>query len=335
MDVNEAASGRTPLGDALEAGVRSISYDQVVTFRRYIRQVLPADGFVFWVKADLINPGALLNIPVSLLGGRFGRGRRKFDAQGSLHYTTQSYQLEDENFALNQVVFTALEEIDDLNEVGPHVMYIGEFDGLRFAFSARASFYEQASLWHYRGDAIYPAMATQIIDEPGQLNLVDTVVSNSMPLWLTLNKIAPVYPAMLIPDNLPPPYIAISIDPNRTEALQASAYIDPTGSHWQLVSDTVRVTMYGLRNNGAQDWVDYVNDRSLNWDIFGLMNMPVARDERRGQNELNILAQKKALEYKISYYQSRVRALSLQFITHCIPTYVVQDVPTFVPQAQP
>ncbi len=37
----EAASGKTPMGAALDAGVAAISYDQKITFTQYPRQVWP------------------------------------------------------------------------------------------------------------------------------------------------------------------------------------------------------------------------------------------------------------------------------------------------------
>ncbi|MBA5726954.1 hypothetical protein [Bombella mellum] len=41
---------RTPLTNALAAGLNDISYGQTVRFTRYQRTVLPVDGFVFWVS---------------------------------------------------------------------------------------------------------------------------------------------------------------------------------------------------------------------------------------------------------------------------------------------
>ena len=38
----------------LAAGVDMLSIQQEITFTRYIRLVLPLDGYVFWVKADMV-----------------------------------------------------------------------------------------------------------------------------------------------------------------------------------------------------------------------------------------------------------------------------------------
>lgn len=51
----EAAEAKTPLGAALAEGVRVLSLDQEVTFRRYVRLVLPVDGSVFWVRASILT----------------------------------------------------------------------------------------------------------------------------------------------------------------------------------------------------------------------------------------------------------------------------------------
>jgi len=39
------------------------------------------------------------------------------------------------------------------------------------------------------------------------------------------------------------------------------------------------------------------------------------------QNELGIIAQKKSIEYEISYYQLRARHIARQIIGQAIPTY--------------
>ena len=63
--------------------------------------------------------------------------------------------------------------------------------------------------------------------------------------------------------------------------------------------------IYGLGNSYAMDFVDAVNQYSADYNYFGLMNVPTTRDEKMSQNELGIIAQKKSIEYEISYYQLR------------------------------
>jgi hypothetical protein len=320
---DEVAGARTPLGASQAEAVRVISNNQQVTFTKYVRMVLPLDGFVFWVRADLVNPSALLAVPFTL----FNQDTFKdveFPATGSLHYLTDQQQSTDENFAYNKVLFTSEVPLEPLNSLDREVAYIGTFQKIRFAFSRRQSFYEQANQWHYEGDAVYPVMQTQIIDSVEQLNLRDVVVSNSLPIWLSLNSVAPVYPAMLLPDNMPAPYIAVDVQ--RTKALQMAPLLDENLSHFQLAQDRVRISTYGLRNKQIMDYVDMVNRYTIEDGAFGLVGeLPVPVDEKRSQNELNILAQKKCLDYDVAYYQAQVRDVARQFIKSCIPTFLISD----------
>ncbi|ECP0802337.1 hypothetical protein FYO77_25455, partial [Salmonella enterica] len=48
-------TAKTELNAALTQGLDDISRFQVVTFTKYIRKVLPLDGFVFWVKASVLS----------------------------------------------------------------------------------------------------------------------------------------------------------------------------------------------------------------------------------------------------------------------------------------
>jgi hypothetical protein len=40
---------------------------------------------------------------------------------------------------------------------------------------------------------------------------------------------------------------------------------------------------------------------------MGVMNIPVVQDERVTQNELNIIAMRKTIKFKVNYYQQRMR----------------------------
>lgn len=323
--VDEAVGAKSQLAAGLAEGVRTLSQDQTVTFVKYVKVILPLDGFVFWIKASLVSPSALFNATkynaVALNQPPGVSGEISFEAQGSLHYAINTQQREDETLSINSFIFTALHEVQDLNEVGPFVMYIGEIYGQRFAFNRRGSFYKQADLYHYTGDAIYPALASQIVDDPRLFDSRHLVVSNSLPVWLSLNAIMPVYPSFLVEDNLAPPYASIHIEPGSTEAIQGFPSTDVRSNHYQLTKDRVKITMYGLRNDQALDYQDYVNQFSLDTDIIGVMNTPIVRDEKRPQPEFSVIAMKKTIEYEVSYYQVRIRDLARQLILSAIVTF--------------
>jgi hypothetical protein len=61
MSATESARARHQLGATLVAGERVLSENQTITFTKYIRLVLPIDGTVFWLRADLASPSALFN----------------------------------------------------------------------------------------------------------------------------------------------------------------------------------------------------------------------------------------------------------------------------------
>lgn len=319
--VAESTGQKSELAAGLAAGIDVLSLSQEITFLEYARYTLPLDGSVFWVRTET--------------------AARAW--KGSFHYATDTQQLEDENVAKNRVVFTSLFEINDLNDVDRETLWISEHNGLRVAFSSRKSFYKQADLYHYVGDVIYPALASQILESADDIDDA-VVVSNSLPVWLTLTTgETPVYPSFLVPANIEPPYIAVHIEPAGTTALQPiglqnayfvmydyvdPGYVDPgyvegdikrpleveVFDYSQLAKDKVRVTMYGLRNAEALDYLRAVLEYSANMDIIGLMNGPVIRDEKRTQTEFGILAQKKTCEFEVSYYQSRVYQEALRFI---------------------
>jgi hypothetical protein len=135
--------------------------------------------------------------------------------------------------------------------------------------------------------------------------------------------VLPVYPSFLVPDNIRPPYASIDIAPANTRALQPVPVIDRTGSHWQLAQDTVTVTLYGLRNYSGVDYLDYVLAYMAASDDMGLMSGPIIRDEKRPQTEISAIAQKKSIEFTVSYYQQRARELARQLILEAIPTFYV------------
>lgn len=331
----------------LDQGIDTVSNFQSVTFTKYVRVILPLDGFVFWVRADLVSKTALLNA-MRFNTVAFNAGpsapidpRPQLTVEGDLHYASQANEEEAGSITLNQVVFTAEEEVTDLNAVGSSIMYLATIttpDGsaVRFTFSARGYLQNNSNVWHYRGNAVYADMASQIIDSPLELNTRSLVVSNSLPLWLAMNNhVQPDYelfgnptlilwPSFLVALNLPPPYAAVHIAPESTRALTTAPLLGPTASHQQLARDLVKITLYGLRNDAAQDFVDFVLEQSLLYDLLGIMNTPILRDEKRTQVELNAIAMKKTIEFEVSYLQNRVRDIARQLILSSIPTYYPQ-----------
>jgi len=298
----------------LLAGLRALSLDQAITFTQYTRCVLPLDGYVFWLRTNATV------------------------IQGSLHVSTDKRQIEDETIAINRVIFTTAAEVQAFNALGPNAILVGQAsppDGpeavgygtapLLFAFSSRSPFYKSASKYHYMGDAVYPAMQSQLIDIATGLANQPLIVSDSLPAWLSLQSYSPpwlvvpnpgiiLYPSFLVPDNLAPPYGVVHIDPANTIALQASPFIGSTGSHWQLASDRVRITLYGLTNNQALAWFDLVEQYTMDTGAIGMMNCAIVRDEKRTQAELGIIAMKKTVEYQVSYQQATINAVARQLV---------------------
>ena len=310
----------------LKAGVETISREQTITFTLYKRLVLPFDGFIFWIKADTLSPSALanvspLNLPTPNQPTTETAPANTLIAKGSLHYSTETNQDESASYGINKVIFTSEQEVQDLNAIGDDFIWLARHEEIRFAFSRRGSFYKQADLYHYTGDAVYPIMESQIIDDPATLDTRSIVISNSLPVWLQLNRLFPVYPSFAVPDNARPPFAAVHITPENTTSIQPVPHISRRGSHFQLAKDLVKITVYGVRNEEALAFQDYVNEYSLYTGVIGIMNMPIFRDEKRIQQELSMLAMKKSIEIEVSYYQESIRNISRQYIKSCIPTF--------------
>ena len=167
-------------------------------------------------------------------------------------------------------------------------------------------------------------MASQIIDNPTLPISIPQIATNSLPIWIGLNLLPAmgnvIYPAFLLPSNFLPPYMGVNI--TETEPLEAFPYIDANGDHTQLMRDKVKITMYGNGNNAALDFLDFINQYSLDYDNIGIMNMPRVFDEKRTQSELGIIAAKKTIEFEVSYYQHRANAITRQLILHCLPNFI-------------
>ena len=329
--LEEADFAKGPLAAALAVGIDTISQFRELTFTKYVRTVLPIDGFVFWIKADQLEPSA-----VAAASKGFIPAPDELVVKASVHYATDKRQLEDETIAVNRMVVTAEQPSQFFNEIGPCILYVGEWEGNPFSFSGRSSFYRQADVYHYTGDAIYPVMESQIIDDVNEFDPDSRVVSNSLPLWLSLATYAPpwidctplpltypLFPSYAVPDNLRPPYGVVHVEPSQTHALQSAPSLGLTLSHDQLARDMVRITLYGVRSDAALSFIDLVNDYSVNFGTLGVMNMPVVRDEKRQQTELAILAQKKVIDYEVSYHQVAVRNVARQIIKKAIPSFTI------------
>lgn len=338
--VAESVGAKTPMGSDLAEGVETLDLEQEITFTRYVRLVLPLDGFVFWVRANLVTLSALLNhalcnrVAFNQAPRTINPETPTLNAKGSLHYATDVRQEAGETYAANRIVFTSEQPINDLSAIAPGTLWIGSFQGKRFAFSSRSSFYRQSDLFHYVGFAVYPDMMTQIIDDPAGFDTRGLVVSNSLPAWLALNSYFPpygfpnpgltFYPSYLVPENLEPPFVAVDIFAENTRALASAPTIDKTtGSHHQLSADIVKLTLWGTRNDTALDLLDCINQYSTDVRVIGVMNMPVPRDEKRTQSELNTIAMKKSIEIEVSYLQHCMRDLAVQYIKSAIVNFGV------------
>jgi hypothetical protein len=280
----------------LQDGLRVLSANQVIPFKRYVRKILPLDGFVFWINADEYPSPDAGTICV----------------EGSLHVSVNQEMREDENIAISQVVFTTQTEIERFTDIDSNTLWIGCFNGTRFSFTRRGKYYRNARTYHYVGDAIFPAMEPQIIEKLADIDVTKTVVSDSMPFWLQLETV-PVYPSYLVPTNLRPPYASVHIA--QTDSLQSAFTVDKvTGDLDNLAKDNVKMTLYGADNNKAFDFLNEIYISTFKDENFGLMATPTIQDEKRPQSDINAIAQKKTIDFIVSYHQSRVQLVGRRLL---------------------
>lgn len=339
--VDEAIAADGQMAAGLAAGLTTLDLNQVVRFTKYVRVVLPLDGFVFWVRADIVSPGALYNA-ARYNTAAYGQGPRVttpapyVDARGSLHRAVAREQREDATLDVNSITFSSLTPVDAFNEIGPATMLVAEFEGVRFAFATMRNFYVQSALYHYLGRAILPTHANLLVDSPLDFVNRQPVVSNSLPIWLAMAGSAPLggvamptiqlFPSDLVPANLEPTYGSVHIPPEATTPLQLAPYLDANSSHWQLVKDRVEVTLYGLRNADALSFQDAVLAYSLATDAIGIMNRPVVRDAKNPQVEFGVIAMQKKIVFEVSYYQQAARDIARQLMLSCVPNIIVAEV---------
>ncbi|MCU5774722.1 hypothetical protein N5923_21780 [Erwiniaceae bacterium BAC15a-03b] len=298
------------LASLLQSAVETLSSSQQITFRLYIKQVLPLDGFVRWVNAAIINRDVLkrlnINTPFTMT------------LNGSLHRQVFAEQADTTSRTVNSLIFTPTEQIDDFNVQTSDALWLGEFAGTQFAFAPVDSRYSQAGGVHYRGTAILPTMCRQIINDADDIS-DELVLSNSMPIWLSLNQFAPVYPSFHNLNDLEPPCIVADV--SETQPLQTAPYVP---GRWQHAQDRVRITLYGLNNSVALEYLDYVVHAALEDEHFGITNLPVITDSTSNQAENTVLAKRKCIDFDANYYQSAARDISRQLIKQVIFNYEVK-----------
>jgi hypothetical protein len=324
--VNEAVgSAAGGLASTLAAGVKQLSGNTKVTFLLYRRLVLPLDGFVFWVRNSLTLPTHPIVTDV----------KDTLIIDGSIHYSTEIGQEQDATIGYNTIVFTALAPTDAFQEIAPQLMYLATYQGIRFAFSSHGKYYQEAGLWHYMGTAVTSVTDIQIIDDIKDLPQ-EQIISNSLPIWLAMPSYVPpypgfecpfdLYPSFLVPQNEPPPYGTVHIE--KTTALEAVALLGPRLQSSQLAWEKVIVTTYGVDNDDIITFLNFVIQYSGDWSYIGIRNMPIISDEKREQSELQVIAQKKIIEFEVNYVQQSVRDVARQYIKRCIVDWNPVDLKT-------
>lgn len=312
---SEAAGSPNQLQTSLQQGLGSLSRNQKLVFTQYTKQTISEDGYVFWVA-----------------------GSATITAKGSLHYSTDRSQEEDQTIGINAVEFTSEVEITELNGVNIGTLWICPWltpDGntIQIAFSSRGAYYDQAGLFHYTGFAVFPALQSQLIATLADLP-AGPIVSNSLPIWLdaaanmgaivgSKAPTVPAYASFLIPENIVPPYVVVHIEPEMTKAIQGFprySWSQKTGTGpyqlpgSQLMQDMVRLTLYGFTNQQAQQWLSGLIIYSLATENFGFMNSPAIQDEKRLQSEIAAVAMKKTITIHADYNQGAADMIVRQLI---------------------
>ena len=327
-------AGSSDKAGPLIQAIGMLSAWQDYTFVLYQRVVLPADGFVFWVKASEVTPNWLGSFnTIRLRSTRYDGNRAQvpaltplqqlafeFSVNASVHVSQDINQTEDETYTAQAIKFTTKDEVENFARVAPDQMYVTTLpNGARIAFSRQRNHYQLAGLWHYDGKAIYSTEATQLIDDVRQFHPTLQIVSNSLPFWLAQSTPSvQVLPSFLSGLNLAPPYVTAHIV--KTEPLGQAPLYDATLGQSQLVMDTIRFTTYGLNNDAALDFQMGLLDTSLDGE-YGISNMPIPVDQKKPQAEFQVIAQQKTMELQVNYYQNRARDLARRLITSAFCTF--------------
>lgn len=313
---------QSPLKAALGLGVDLLSQHQEVCFQAYSRVVLPLDGYVFWLPTV------------------------KVKVQGALHHTEEILQNEDETLGSAATYFTTRQKIVEFAKSPINTIFVAREGDVRYAFSSQSGYAQFADLWHYQGRVVSPAMASQLLDDPSQIDPTQVIVSNSLPIWLTLNgysspiaggfsnsgaSAVPLFPSFVVPPNLVPPYCAVHIPPESTRALQGVPLITQVTEtiagqevqvrvHQQLAADRVRLTVYGLQNLAALNFFDSILEVMATGGAMGLMNTPTVSDGKRAQAELQAIAMQKTMEFEVSYNQVAATEAALRLLEQAFVT---------------
>lgn len=308
--MEEEAFGQ--LASLLQQGVEALSNEQEITLSAYSRVVLPIDKFVYYQPL------------------------KKLVVRGALTYSQETAQSETETYDRAIVMFTCSEPVQEFSDAPVNVIYVGQAQRFRYAFDRQNGFFSSAKLWHYVGHSLPPVFTAQLLDNPTAIDPNQPVVSNSLPFWLQLNKYRvpfptspepppadlftnniPLYPADLVDANLDPPYGSVLCYDTRAQGLPI---LDRTRGQSQLCFERVRVTLKGLQNNAAQDFLSAVLQYSEETGNFGILNeIPTVVDSHRTDPSLQALAMEKVIEFSISYYQTRAYDVARQLITDCVP----------------
>jgi hypothetical protein len=252
--------------------------------------------------------------------------------KGSLHYSAQTQQEEDSTITLNEIIFASSSEIQLFNVISPSQLYVATYRDIKFAFSGRGLLFQQADLYHYVGKVLFSTHQQHIIEDPSTWS-PDLLISNSLPLWLSMNGyVCPyqgfncpirLYPSYLVDDNLSPPFCSVHIE--ETESLSLPEF----GLHYeqnQLCRDKVRITSYGATNNLMQTLLAFILQYSVDYNIIGMANIPVIHDEKAPQPEFQILVSKKTIYLEVNYYQTQIRNIARKMITNAVCYFYVSDI---------
>jgi hypothetical protein len=304
----------TAMSDILGAGIAQISASQSVVFQRYERVILPYDGFVFWVRADLVNSNC---------------GALSMRVDGSLHISVDQQMRSTENISVQGVIFTTMHEVSSLAEIDDKTLWIGTIDGTRFSFTKRGKFIASAGVYHYYGDAIYPIMESQVIDDLSKIP-TKRIMSNGIPFFLSAFALgytgtAPIYPSHLSPTNIAPPYVSVSS--NNTRSVLNTYHVNQNGDIDNLVFETIVVTIYGNGNDEAFKFLHGMRDYRVDTEAFGVLNNPTIVDAFKPQSDLNVIAQKKTITFEINYRQSALAIENRKIISECIANISVNMSP--------
>ncbi|HXS13680.1 MAG TPA: hypothetical protein VN734_13310 [Acidobacteriaceae bacterium] len=317
MQIGEVRRRQSELAAVIGDAVEDLDLSQEVIFTQYTRKVLPLDGYVFWI------PTGTLTVP------------------GALHVAMEMIQNEDETFGLASATFTTQTFVAEFTDIPVSTIYVATVGESNYAFSRHAGYFQAANTWHYQGSSIPPALLSQLLSSPSQLP-TGLIVSNSLPIWLAFNgykspyvggfsNTITLFPSKLVPTNEPAPYGVVHIEPANTRGIsgvpqvqQVSVNGVATRVMTQLMADRVKIVLYGLQSDAAQEFygalMEYIGTTSTNG--MGLMNVPALQDGKREQVELQTIAMQKTMDIDVSYSSYYAKSVALQTIKTATMTWV-------------